>query len=42
MRKHRDELVQISIPVLIEAIVVTFAIGVAMLWVIILATPVPA
>lgn len=44
MRKRPDpvELVQIAIPVLIEAVAVTFAIGVAIMWVIILATPIPA
>lgn len=35
------EIAQIAIPVLAEAIAVIFAIGVAFMWVIILATPVP-
>ena len=36
------EIVHIGVPVLAEAIAVTFAIGVAMLWVIIIATEIPA
>lgn len=35
------EIVQIAIPVLCEAVAVIFAIGVAALWLVILATPVP-
>lgn len=36
------ELVKVSVPVLIEAVSVMLIIGTAMLWVILLATPVPA
>lgn len=35
------ELVQIAIPVLLEAVVAAFAVGVACVWVIIYATRVP-
>lgn len=35
------ETVLIAVPVLVEAVVVTFAIGVAIMWVIILATEIP-
>lgn len=35
------EIVQIAIPVLVEAVAVIFAIGVACMWVIILATRAP-
>jgi len=41
-RARAVEIVQIGVPMLIEAVVVTFAIGVAMLWVIIIATEIPA
>lgn len=41
-RPEPVELVQIAVPVLCEAVAVVFAIGVAMMWVIILATDVPA
>lgn len=36
------EVVQIAIPVLCEAIAVILAIGAAFVWLVILATPVPA
>ena len=43
MRKPEPvELVQIAVPVLCEAIAVIFAVGVAMMWVIIIATDIPA
>lgn len=41
MRDRAVEIVQIAVPVLIEAVAVTFAIGVAVLWVAIYATRVP-
>jgi hypothetical protein len=42
MRKPEPvEIVQIAIPVLVEAVVAIFAIGVACMWVIIFATRVP-
>jgi hypothetical protein len=40
--EQRTEIAMIAIPVLAEAIAVIFAIGVAMMWVVILATPIPA
>lgn len=36
------EIAQISIPVLIEAVAVILFIGAGLLWMVILATPVPA
>lgn len=40
MRKRDHvEIVAIAVPVLVEAIVVMFAIGVAAMWIIVLATP---
>lgn len=41
MRERAVEIVQIAVPVLIEAVAVTFTIGVAILWVAIYATRVP-
>jgi hypothetical protein len=41
-RARAVEIVQIAVPVLVEAVVAIFAIGVACMWVIILATEVPA
>lgn len=41
-KRHAAEIIQIAIPVLWEAIAVTFAIGVAMLGIVIYATRVPA
>lgn len=42
--RERTEIIAITVPILIEAIAVTFIIGVAILWVAIYATrmPVPA